>query len=167
MFFSRYVRQIHMLIRAPDLLPSMSNYLVDRIRAAPNINVFTEVEVCGVQGETALESVTMKSTANGAVQTIATSAMFVFIGVRPHSDPFEGVLERNEAGFILTGGDLPRQYDRPRGWTLERQPLMFETNIPGVFAAGDVRAGANRRVAMAAGEGAAAIYSVHLYLRTV
>jgi thioredoxin reductase (NADPH) len=93
--------------------------------------------------------------------------MFVFIGVKPHTDAFAGVLERDEAGFVITGVDLPKEHGKPRGWTLERDPFMFETSIPGVFAAGDVRAGANRRVAAAVGEGSAAIYSVHRYLRTV
>ena len=77
------------------------------------------------------------------------------------------VLERDEQGFVMTGTDLPKEHGKPKGWTLERDPFMFETNIPGVFAAGDVRSGANRRVAAAVGEGSAAIYSVHRYLRTV
>ena len=95
------------------------------------------------------------------------AAMFIFIGTAPRTEMFEGVLERDEKGFILTGPDLPKAHGRPRGWTLEREPFFFETNIPGVFAAGDVRSGANRRVAAAVGEGSAAIYSVHRYLRTV
>ena len=103
----------------------------------------------------------------GAEHAIAAVAMFVFIGVKPHTDAFAGALDRDEAGFIITGTDLPKEHGKPRGWTLERDPFMFETNIPGVFAAGDVRSGANRRVAAAVGEGSAAIYSVHRYLRTV
>jgi thioredoxin reductase (NADPH) len=93
--------------------------------------------------------------------------MFVFIGVRPHTEAFAGVVERDEGGFILTGSDLPREHGRPRGWTLDRDPFLFETSVPGVFAAGDVRAGSNRRVAAAVGEGSAAVYSVHRYLETV
>jgi thioredoxin reductase (NADPH) len=93
--------------------------------------------------------------------------MFIFIGVRPHTEVFADVLERDGAGFLLTGVDLPQEHGRPRGWPLAREPYAFETSIPGVFAAGDVRAGANRRVAAAVGEGSAAIYSVHRYLRTV
>jgi thioredoxin reductase (NADPH) len=93
--------------------------------------------------------------------------MFIFIGVKPHTEAFASVVERDEGGFIITGADLPKVHGRPRGWTLEREPFAFETNIPGVFAAGDVRANANRRVAAAVGEGSAAIYSVHRYLRTV
>jgi thioredoxin reductase (NADPH) len=167
MFFSRYARRVTMLVRAPDLKPTMSSYLVDRIRSAPNIDVINGVEVQSVTGETALESVTVTNPDSGEERTIRSSAMFIFIGVQPHAEAFAGVLERDEAGFVLTGTDLPQEHGRPRGWPLERAPFMFETSIPGVFAAGDVRSGANRRVAAAVGEGSAAIYSVHRYLRTV
>jgi thioredoxin reductase (NADPH) len=156
-----------MLIRANDLLPMMSSYLADRIRAIPNIDVVCSVEVACVNGNGSLHSVVVKSVTTGAERVIPCVAMFVFIGVKPHTDAFAGVVERDEQGFVVTGVDLPKEHGRPRGWTLERDPFMFETSIPGVFAAGDVRAGANRRVAAAVGEGSAAIYSVHRYLRTV
>jgi thioredoxin reductase (NADPH) len=167
LFFSRYARQVTMLIRAPSLKPMMSQYLVDRILATENIDVMYGVEVCMVNGDGALESVVVKHVESGEVRTIPSSAMFIFIGVKPHTDAFANVVERDEAGFIITGADLPREHGRPRGWTLEREPFAFETNIPGVFAAGDVRSNAYRRVAAAVGEGSAAIYSVHRYLRTV
>ena len=114
-----------------------------------------------------MESVVVKAADSDALRTIPAAAMFIFIGVQPHAEAFADVLERDEAGFVLTGADLPQEHGRPRGWPLERAPFMFETSIPGVFAAGDVRSGANRRVAAAVGEGSAAIYSVHRYLRTV
>jgi len=167
LFFSRYARRVTMLIRAASLQPMMSQYLVDRILATENIDVTYGVEVCAVNGDGSLESVVVKNVESGAVRTISSSAMFIFIGVQPHTDAFAGIVERDEAGFVITGADLPREHGRPRGWTLEREPLSFETSIPGVFAAGDVRANANRRVAAAVGEGSAAIYSVHRYLRTV
>jgi thioredoxin reductase (NADPH) len=166
LFFSRYAGRVTMLVRAADLLPGMSRYLVDRIRATPNIEVVCGAEVTAVRGEGALEGVAVASP-DGGERVIPASAMFLFIGVQPHTDAFAGALERDEAGFVLTGADLPREHGRPRGWTLEREPFMFETSVPGVFAAGDVRANANRRVAAAVGEGSAAIYSVHRYLRTV
>ena len=167
LFFSRYARHIAMLIRANDLKPMMSHYLADRIKAIPNIDVVCGVEVDHVTGNGSLESVVVKSAESGAQRTIPCAAMFIFIGVRPHTEAFANILDRDEAGFIITGADLPREHGKPRGWTLEREPFMFETNMPGVFAAGDVRSGANRRVAAAVGEGSAAIYSVHRYLRTV
>jgi thioredoxin reductase (NADPH) len=167
LFFSRTARSVTMIVRAPDLLPMMSAYLVDRIRATKNITVLTGAEVHHVTGTTALESVAVKSVETGAVTELPMSAMFVFIGVRPHTDCFTGTLALDGQGFICTGADLPREHGKPRGWPLEREPYAFETSIPGVFAAGDVRSTANRRVAAAVGEGSAAVYSVHRYLRTV
>ena len=167
LFFSRYARRVYMIVRAEDLAPSMSQYLVDRIRSAPNIEVVTGTELESVQGERALEAIVVKSSNTGEARTIAASAMFVFVGVQPHTEAFADVLERDSAGFLLTGADLPKEHGRPRGWTLSREPYAFETSVPGIFAAGDVRSGANRRVAAAVGEGSAAIYSVHRYLRTV
>ena len=145
----------------------MSQYLVDRIRATPNIEVVGGVEVVAVEGEGELQSVIVKTVKTAALQTIPVSAMFIFIGVEPHTKAFAGILERDEAGFVITGTDLPAEHGRPRGWPLVREPYMFETSIPGVFAAGDVRSNANRRVAAAVGEGSAAVYSVHRYLKTV
>ena len=166
LFFSRYVRRVYMLVRG-DLQATMSRYLIDRIEAAPNIEVVGGVEVCGVQGDTSLEAVTVKAVGSGAVRNLPSAAVFIFIGVRPHTDAFGSIVECDDEGFVLTGAELPQDHGRPRGWTLEREPFMFETSMPGVFAAGDVRSGAPRRVAMAVGEGSAAIYSVHRYLRTV
>src|SRR5262249_57218079 len=97
-------------------------------------------------------------------RALDVTALFIFIGVAPHTEKFTGFVALDEKGFILTGPDLPRA---TRSWPLERDPLMFETSVPGVFAAGDVRSGANRRIAAAVGEGSAAIYSVLRYLQTV
>jgi thioredoxin reductase (NADPH) len=166
LFFSRSARRVWMLVRR-ELAATMSRYLIDRIEAAPNIEVVSGVEVDGVEGDSSLSAVVVKSAESGELRTIPSSGMFIFIGVRPHTESFRGVVECDESGCVLTGTDLPQEHGRPRGWTLEREPLMFETSMPGVFAAGDVRAGAPRRVAMAVGEGSAAIYSVHQYLRTV
>lgn len=156
-----------MLVRAADLEAQMSQYLISRIRATPNIEVVNGAEIDEVKGSGALEAVVIKGVSSGERREIPMSGLFIFIGVKPHTDAFAGLLERDDTGFVLTGTDLPQDHGRPRGWLLEREPLAFETSIPGVFAAGDVRAGANRRVAAAVGEGSAAIYSVHRYLRTV
>lgn len=167
LFFSRYARKVTMIIRAASLEPAMSQYLVDRIRATPNIEVLGNVEVSEVKGDGHLEGVTVKDATSGALREIPSSAMFIFIGVKPHTSAFTSVLTCDDSGFVLTGSDLPSEHGRPRGWPLARQPFAFETSVPGVFAAGDVRAGANRRVTAAVGEGSAAVYSVHRYLRTV
>jgi len=167
LFFSRFARKVTMLVRKPTLAPWMSQYLVDRIESIENIEVVGGVEIAQLRGEGKLESIELRDVESGTTREVDAAALFVFIGTSPRSEMFADVLERDEKGFILTGADLPRVGGRPRGWTLDRDPMMFETNIPGVFAAGDVRAGANRRVAAAVGEGSAAIYSVHRYLRTV
>ena len=166
LFFSRHARRVTMLIRS-GLEKTMSRYLIDRIAGTENIEVMNGVVVESVQGDTSLDAVIVKSCDSEDRRTIPASAMFIFIGVRPHTECFEGVLERDEAGFVYTGADLPREHGRPRGWTLERAPFMFETSIPGVFAAGDARSGSNHRVAAAVGEGSATIHSVHRYLLTV
>jgi len=167
LFFSRYVGKVTMLVRAPALGPSMSKYLVDRIEAAENIEVLNRVEVTGVTGSDRLERVTVRNIDSGETQDVDTAAMFIFIGVAPRSSMFGTAVPLDEKGFILTGDDLPRVDGRPRDWSLDRDPYLFETSVPGVFAVGDVRAGSNRRVAAAVGEGSAAIYLVHRYLQTV
>ena len=164
LFFSRYARKVTMLVRGSGLSSSMSQYLVERIKGVTNIEVLTGVEVSSVGGNGRLEHVCLHDIQSNEIRALNAAAMFIFIGVAPRSEPFADVLERDERGFILTGLDLARP---PRGWTLDRDPLLFETSMPGVFAAGDVRAGANRRVAAAVGEGSAAIHSVQQYLRTV
>jgi thioredoxin reductase (NADPH) len=142
----------------------MSRYLADRIEATPNIDVISGVELAEVQGNGHLERLVLREIAGGATRTLEAAALFVFIGVSPRTEAFQGFLELDPKGFILTGPDLPRER---RAWPLERDPLMFETSVPGVFAAGDVRSGANRRIAAAVGEGSAAIFSVQRYLETV
>ena len=164
LFFSRYARSVTVLVRKPALSPPMSRYLVDRIEATPNIHVIPGVELVEVQGDGHLERLVLREVTGGATRTLEVAALFVFIGVAPRTEPFRGFVSLDAKGFILTGPDLPR--DRP-AWPLERDPLMFETSVPGVFAAGDVRSGANRRIAAAVGEGSAAIFSVQRYLETV
>jgi thioredoxin reductase (NADPH) len=164
LFFSRYCRSVTMFVRAPALGPTMSKYLVDRVQGIENIKVVTKVELTGARGTTHLEQVTVKSIESGQETTHDLAAIFIFIGVSPRTEPFAGVVAMDEKGFVLTGADVPRANGV---WTLPRDPLMFETSVPGIFAAGDVRASANRRIAAAVGEGSAAIYSVHRYLQTV
>jgi len=167
LFFSRYARSVCMLVRAQALSPSMSQYLVDRISATPNISVRSRVEVAAVRGGECLESVVLRNVDSAEESTLNFAAMFIYIGTAPRTEMVREVLECDPKGFVLTGPDLPRIGGRPRGWALDRDPFFFETSIPGVFAAGDVRSGANRRVAAAVGEGSAAIYTVHRYLETV
>jgi thioredoxin reductase (NADPH) len=163
LFLSRYAKCVTMLVRAGDLTSSMSQYLIDRIGTTENIRVITGVEMTAVCGQGRLERVDLKH-GDAANESLPVSAVFIFIGVAPHTSAFSSFVKTDDKGFIVTGPDL-RQAGR--GWTLDRDPLMFETSVPGVFAVGDVRSGANRRIAAAVGEGSAAIFSVHQYLRTV
>lgn len=166
-FFSRYAKTVTMLIRAEGLRPGMSEYLVDRIEDTSNISIIPEVEVVAVAGNQELEKVTIRNIKTGVEKVLDMAAMFIFIGSQPHSEMAEGFVARDTKGFILTGPDLPKTGNKVIGWTLDRDPFLFETNVPGVFAVGDVRSGANRRVAAAVGEGSASIYMVHRYLTTV
>lgn len=156
-----------MLVRGSALSKGMSQYLVDQIESTENIDVLTRTIVCEVFGADRLDAIVIKNTETNESQKVDCSALFVFIGAVPHVDLLEGVVERNRAGFILTGADLIQGGRRPKGWTLKRDPYLLETSIPGIFAAGDVRQGAVRRVASAVGEGAIAVSFVHQYLRTV
>jgi thioredoxin reductase (NADPH) len=164
LFVSRYARQVTMLVRAPDLRTSMSQYLIDRIAATQNIVLRTRVELTGCCGNAHLERLDIRHLDTGQTETVDAAALFIFIGVAPRTEAFGAVVRRDEKGFVITGPDVRRL---PGAWSLDRDPLMFETSVPGVFAAGDVRSGANRRVAAAVGEGSAAIFSVHQYLQTV
>ena len=163
LFFSRYAKTVTMIVRKPKLLPAMSNYLADRIASVSNIEVVGNSEVVGVHGEDNLERIDVRNAETGETKTLDANALFIFIGVAPRTEAFASLVATDEKGFILTGEDI-RACHKP--WPLHREPLAFETNIPGIFAAGDVRANANRRIAAAVGEGSAAIFSVHQYLRS-
>ena len=167
MFFSRFASQVTMLVRGPGLEATMSQYLIDQIRSTPNIAVRVHTEVAEAHGAERLEGLTLRDCLSGATETVPAAALFLFIGAVPHSDLVAGVVERNEAGFIITGQDLIRAGKKPQSWKLQRDPYLLETSVPGIFAAGDVRHNAVRRVASAVGEGAIAVSLVHQYLKTV
>jgi len=167
MFFSRYASKVTMLVRASSLSKSMSQYLIDQIAATENIEVLTRHIVEAVHGKERLEGITVRNHDTDEAYRIDTPALFLFIGAVPHSECVAGVVERNSAGFILTGPDLMVNGQRPKGWKPQRDPFLLETSVPGIFAAGDVRQGATRRVAAAVGEGANVVSQVHQYLRTV
>jgi thioredoxin reductase (NADPH) len=167
LFFARYAKTVTMIVRASSLRKAMSNYLVERINATSNIKVLTDTELCSVSGNDKLERVTLKSISDSKVYDMNTSAVFIFIGAAPRTEMLNGFIETDEKGYILTGPDLPRTNNAVKGWTLERDPYLFETNVPGIFAAGDVRSGSGKRVAAAVGEGSACVSMVHKYLETV
>jgi len=167
MFFSRYASKVTILVRGSSMGITMSQYLVDQIAETENIEVVTRTTVEEVSGEERLETITTRNSDTGVIETAPAAALFIFIGAQPHTDLVKGVVERNNAGFILTGSDLLKSNGGRRMWPLKRDPFLLETSVPGIFAAGDVRQGAVRRVASAVGEGAIAISFVHQYLKTV
>src|ERR671911_253530 len=166
--FSKYAKTVTLLVRGDSLNKSMSSYLVHQINETPNIHVLFNSKVTEVHGENRLESITITNTQTGQLETLPTSGLYILIGAVPHTDAAAGLIERDANGFILTGPDLMQnRRERPQGWTLDRQPFLLETNVPGIFAAGDVRHGSMKRVAAGVGEGSIAVQLVHQYLTRV
>lgn len=160
-YFSRHAKRVHMLVRGPSLEATMSSYLIAQIGEIGNIEVHTCTQVVACKGSDHLERVTLTNSATGESREVDTEWMFVFIGAAPRTDWLPDHLLRDERGFVLTGPDLR---GRPPGWSLDRDPYHLETSMPGVFAAGDVRAESVKRVASAVGDGAMAVTLVHRYL---
>lgn len=167
MYFSRYARRVIMLVRGDSLNKAMSQYLIDQIGSTSNIEVRTHVNVAAVHGEEHLESIDVRNADSGEVANHPARSLFVFIGAQPRTQWLEGVVERDERGFIPTGPALMRDGQRPKGWPLDRDPYLLETSVPGVFAAGDVRQGSVKRVASGVGEGSIAISFIHEYLGSI
>jgi thioredoxin reductase (NADPH) len=160
---ARYARRVTMLVRAAGLESSMSHYLVRQIAEIPNIDVRPHTEVIGLDGTDHLEGLTLCNRDRGTTETVRAGYLFVFIGAAPRTEWLDGVVARDSRGFVLTGPDLVGGR-RPSGWRLDRDPYFLEGSVPGVFAAGDVRANSVKRVASAVGEGAMAIQLIHSYL---
>ena len=167
MYFSKFARTVVMLIRGESLAKSMSQYLIDQIAATPNIQVRTCVSLAAVSGGDNLETITINDTQTGQPETLPASALFIFIGAMPRTDFLAGVVERDEQGFVLSGPDLVRNGKLPKSWPLKRDPFLLETNVPGIFVAGDVRHGSVKRVASGVGEGSIAVQFIHRYLSEV
>jgi thioredoxin reductase (NADPH) len=166
-YFAQFARSVTMLVRGDSLEKGMSQYLIDQIREIPNIRVETQAEVVEVHGDEHLESITIANHATESIRTEPTSALFIFIGAMPCTAWLRGLLPMDERGYLLTGALLPKDGDRPKGWKEERDPFIFESIIPGVFAAGDTRHASIKRVASAVGEGSITVQMVHQYLAKV
>jgi thioredoxin reductase (NADPH) len=167
MNFARYAERVIILVRGSSLSATMSQYLIDQIQQTPNIQLWTRASVSEVHGDSHLEELSVLCTDTNKLERVPASAMFIFIGALPQTDWLGDRIERDERGFILTGPDLVRNGERPKGWALDRDPFLLETNIPGVFAVGDVRHGSVKRVASGVGEGSVAVQFIHQYLSKV
>ena len=163
-YLARHAKSVTILVRGSALERSMSYYLIQQIREIGNISVRTCTEVIGAGGSDHLEWLTLRDTTTGATETVDAGWLFLFIGAAPLTDWLDGVVNRDQRGFVVAGPDLSTEGDRPRGWELDRAPYHLETSVPGVFVAGDARAESAKRVASAVGEGAMAVMLVHRYL---
>jgi thioredoxin reductase (NADPH) len=160
MHLSRYAARFTLVVRSGSLDNSMSRYLLDEIDAAPNIDVRYGTEVVDGGGQGHLERLTLRDRATGELSTVDASALFLLIGARPRTEWLPEAIERDEQGYVVTGAPAGRS----QRWPLERTPLSLETSVPGVFAVGDVRSGAVKRVASAVGEGSIVVSEVHQHL---
>jgi thioredoxin reductase (NADPH) len=163
-YLARSARSVTILVRAESLTQSMSHYLIQQIADIPNIHVRTCTEVVGAEGDGHLERITLRHRVTDETETVKAAHLFVFIGAAPRTEWLDGVVARDGLGFVLAGPDLAVGGAAPKGWPLDRAPYHLETNVPGVFVAGDVRSESGKRVASAVGEGSMAVMLVHRYL---
>src|SRR5467141_2145591 len=165
MYFAKVARQVTMVLRGDSLKSTLSSYLLDRIRSAKNIQVLTNTEVTALDGDLCLRAISLTNRKTGEQITFQTRWLFICIGGAPHTSwAVEAGVIRDEAGYLVTGPDLLNDGKAPSGWPLNRHPYYLGTNIPGLFAAGDVRHGSVKRCASAVGEGATAVTFAHRYL---
>ena len=167
MHFSKFAEKVVMLVRGTSLASTMSHYLIEQIEKAPNIEVWTQTAVVGVQGDSRLSGITIKCAPTGETKELPASSLFIFIGALPRTEWLDGLIERDDHGFIVSGPDLLRDGKKPSSWTLDRDPGLLETNVPGIFVVGDVRHGSVKRVASGVGEGAVVVQFMHQYLAKV
>jgi thioredoxin reductase (NADPH) len=167
MNFSKYAERVVILVRGDSLASTMSQYLIDQIKETPNIQLWTHASVAEAHGDTHLEEISVLCSDTDKIERVPASSMFIFIGALPQTNWLGDSIARDDRGFVLTGPDLMLGGERPKKWTLDRDPFLLETSVPGVFAVGDVRHGSVKRVASGVGEGSVAVQFIHQYLSKV
>jgi thioredoxin reductase (NADPH) len=167
MYLSKFAQKVHIIVRREDLTSTMSAYLIEQIKQSGNIEVLGNTEICEAIGHNNLEQLMLINVKTQEKTTHEASALYIFIGAKPYTDWIQLDIIKNNKEFIETGRDLATYDTFPKIWKLKRDPFLLETSCPGIFAAGDVRAGAMNRVASAVGEGSMAISFVHKYLAEV
>ncbi len=167
MYLSQFAKNVHILIRKPDLSETMSSYLIDQINSTPNIHLMPCSEIVEAKGNGHLQELVIQDLNTTSTHTVPADALFIFIGAKPYTEWIENNLLKDERGFIETGRNLVNYANYKKVWKKQREPYTLETCVPGIFAAGDVRASAMNRVASAVGEGAMAISFVHKYLAEI
>jgi len=165
--FAGYAEKVVMIIRRESLAATMSQYLIDQIKKTPNIEVWPQTRVAEVHGDQHLEELSVHCSTTGTTDRVPAKSLFIYIGALPRTDWLGDLVQRDARGFILSGPDLLRDGKRPQGWSIERDPSLLESSVPGIFVVGDVRHGSVKRVASGVGEGAVAIQFVHQYLAKV
>jgi thioredoxin reductase (NADPH) len=165
--FAGYAEKVVMMIRRESLAATMSQYLIDQIKKTPNIEVWPQSSVAEVHGDQHLEEISVHCSTTGTTDRVPARSLFIYIGALPRTNWLGDLVQRDARGFILSGPDLMRDGKRPQGWTIERDPSLLESSVPGIFVVGDVRHGSVKRVASGVGEGAVAIQFVHQYLAKV
>ncbi|MEL7141514.1 MAG: FAD-dependent oxidoreductase [Cyanobacteria bacterium J06643_4] len=163
MYFSKFARKVNMLVRGESLVKSMSQYLIDQIDGTENIEVMPFHSVKAVHGEARLEKISVEDSQTGEIKSFATNYLFIFIGATPSTEWLEDIVQRDQKGFLCTGPDI----DAERPWPLERDRFLLETDVPGIFAVGDVRHNSVKRVASGVGEGSICVQFVHRHLANV
>ena len=165
--FAGYAEKVVMMIRRESLAATMSQYLIDQINKTPNIELWPQAQIAEVHGDQHLEEISIYCSPTKKTDRVPAKSLFIFIGALPRTDWLGDLVQRDARGFILSGPDLMRDGKRPHGWTIERDPSLLESSVPGIFVVGDVRHGSVKRVASGVGEGAVAIQFVHQYLAKV
>jgi len=165
--FSKFADKVVMLVRGESLAATMSHYLIEQIEKTPNIEVWTKTNLVEVHGDTRLTAITVQCETDKTRKELPATSVYIFIGALPRTEWLGSLIARDDRGFILSGPDLLGNGKRPASWTLDRDPGLLETNIPGIFVVGDVRHGSVKRVASGVGEGAVVVQFMHQYLAKI